>query len=62
VPELHAELVALLEPALGELGTRELLAVLDPRTCEGDRQLATGRAHGLEAVAAEVADLTVRSP
>jgi carboxylate-amine ligase len=61
-PELYDELVALVEPALAELGTRELLRPLDPRTCEGDRQLATGRARGLEAVAAEVAELTVRSP
>src|SRR5690242_14821800 len=55
-PELYDELVALVEPALAELGTRELLRPLDPQTCEGDRQLATGRAHGLEAVAAEVAE------
>src|SRR5436853_1572124 len=62
VPDLAYELVALVDPALAELGTRELLRPLDPRTCEGDRQLATGHARGLEAVAAEVAELTVRSP
>jgi carboxylate-amine ligase len=62
VPRLYDELVAFVEPALERLGTRELLRALDPRTCEGDRQLATGRAHGLEAVAAEIAELTVRSP
>jgi carboxylate-amine ligase len=62
VEELFGELLALVEPAARELGTAGLLGTLDPRTCEGDRQLATGRASGLQAVAAELADLTVRSP
>ena len=61
VPRLYDELLTLVGPALAELGTAELLRPLDPRSCEGDRQLATGRTHGLEAVAAEVAELTVRS-
>src|SRR5690349_1736882 len=61
VAELFDELLTLVEPALGQLGSAGLLEPLDPGTCEGDRQLATGRTLGLEAVAAEVADLTVRS-
>jgi hypothetical protein len=35
--------------------------VLDPRTCEGDRQLEIGRSRGLEAVAADAVERTVRS-
>jgi len=61
VAELFEELLALVEPALRELGTAELLSVLDPRTCEGDRQLEIGRSRGLEAVVAEAAERTVRS-
>ena len=61
VPELTYELLALIEPAVRELGTVELLRKLDPRRCEGDRQLEIGRAEGLEAVAADVAVRTVRS-
>ena len=60
-PELFEELDRLLEPALQELGTSELLGVVDPRTCEGDRQLALGRSRGLEAVAADAVERTVRS-
>jgi len=61
VAELFEELLALVEPAARDLGSIELLGVLDPRTCEGDRQLALGRSHGLEAVAADAAERTVRS-
>lgn len=61
VPELFEELVDLLEPALRELGTADLLEVVDPRTCEGDRQLELGRSQGLEAVAADAVERTVRS-
>jgi carboxylate-amine ligase len=61
VPELTHELLALVEPAARELGTVDLLRSLDPRRCEGDRQLEVGREHGLEAVASEVAERTVRS-
>jgi hypothetical protein len=35
--------------------------VLDPQSCEGDRQLEVGRERGLEAVAADVSSRTVRS-
>ena len=60
-PALFDELLGLLEPAVRELGTGELLRVLDPRTCEGDRQLEIGRSRGLEAVAADAVERTVRS-
>jgi carboxylate-amine ligase len=62
VQDLTYELLALVEPAVRELGTVELLRILDPRTCEGDRQLEVGRERGLEAVAADVSGRTVRSP
>jgi glutamate---cysteine ligase / carboxylate-amine ligase len=61
VPELAAELLELVAPAARELGTQELLAAIDTRRCEGDRQLEVGRERGLEAVAADVAERTVRS-
>jgi carboxylate-amine ligase len=61
VPELTTELIELIEPALRELGTEELLSALNPARCEGDRQLETGRERGLEAVAADLAERTVRS-
>jgi glutamate---cysteine ligase / carboxylate-amine ligase len=61
VPELTDELLALIEPSVRELGTDEFLRVLDPRRCEGDRQLEIARADGLEAVCADVAERTVRS-
>jgi len=61
VPELAYELLALIEPAVGELGTVELIRALDPRRCEGDRQLEVARAETLEAVCADVAERTVRS-
>ncbi len=61
VAELFGELLEGVEPAVRELGSGELLEVLDPRTCEGDRQLEIGRARGLEAVAADAVERTVRS-
>ena len=61
VQELTYELLALIEPAVRDLGTVELIRALDPRACEGDRQLEVGRASGLEAVAADVSRRTVRS-
>jgi carboxylate-amine ligase len=60
-PELAYELLALIEPAVRELGTVELIRVLDPSRCEGDRQLEIARAESLEAVCADVAERTVRS-
>jgi carboxylate-amine ligase len=61
VPELAQELLELVEPAVRELGSGELLEVLDPTSCEGDRQLEIGRERGLEALAAEVSEGSVRS-
>ena len=62
VPELADELLTLVRPAAERLGTTELLAPLEFRRCEGDRQLELGRARGLEAVCADlVARTTVRS-
>ena len=61
VEELTHELLALIEPAARELDSIESLQVLDPRTCEGDRQLEVGRERGLEAVAADTAERTLRS-
>jgi carboxylate-amine ligase len=60
-PELADELVALIEPALRDLGSEELLRVLDPRRCEGDRQLEIARAGTLEDVCADVAERSVAS-
>jgi glutamate---cysteine ligase / carboxylate-amine ligase len=59
--ELAYELLALIEPAVRELGTVEQIRALDPSRCEGDRQLEVARASGLEAVVADVAERTVRS-
>ena len=62
VEELTHELLALIEPAARELGTGEALRVIDPSSCEGDHQLEVGRERGLEAVAADAAERTLRSP
>jgi carboxylate-amine ligase len=59
--ELGSELLELVAPASGELGTEELLGRLDPSRCEADRQLEVARAEGLEAVCADVAARTLRS-
>ena len=60
-PELAYELLALIEPAVRELGSVEQIRALDPGRCEGDRQLEVARASGLEAVAVDVAERTIRS-
>ena len=60
--ELAAELVALVEPAARELGTADSLATLAAERTEGEEQAEIGRAHGLEAVCAELVGRTVRSP
>jgi glutamate---cysteine ligase / carboxylate-amine ligase len=62
VEDLTDELLALIEPAVLDLGSGEALRVLDPRSCEGDRQLEVGRERGLQAVAADTAERTLRSP
>jgi glutamate---cysteine ligase / carboxylate-amine ligase len=61
VPELAEELQALVASSARELGTDELLQPIDPTACEGDRQLEVGRNGGLEAVAADVVERTLRS-
>jgi carboxylate-amine ligase len=61
VEELTQELLALIEPAVRELGSGEALRVLDARSSEGDRQLEIGREQGLQAVAADTAERTLRS-
>ena len=61
MPELAHELLELIEPAVRDLGTVELIRALDPRRCEGDRQLEVARAESLEAVCTDVAERTVRS-
>jgi glutamate---cysteine ligase / carboxylate-amine ligase len=60
-PELMYELLALIEPAVRELGSVELIRAFDPHSCEGDRQLEVGRDRGLDAVAADAVERTVRS-
>jgi gamma-glutamyl:cysteine ligase YbdK (ATP-grasp superfamily) len=57
-----ARLLALIQPAVQQLGTVELIGAFDPDSCEGDRQLAVGRDQGLDAVAADAVERTVRSP
>jgi len=61
VEELAHELLALVDPVARELGVAELLQALDPSACEGDRQLEVGRERGLEAVAADAVERTLRS-
>ena len=60
-PELAYELLALIQPAVAELGTVELIRKLQLTRCEGDRQLEVARAEGLESVVAEVAARTLGS-
>lgn len=54
--ELAEELLAWIEPAARELGSADLVAAIDPRRCEGERQLEVGREHGLEAVCADLVE------
>jgi carboxylate-amine ligase len=56
--ELRDELLALAGPAAQELGVVHLLALGEP---EAERQLAIGRAQGLQAVCADLAGRTVSS-
>jgi glutamate---cysteine ligase / carboxylate-amine ligase len=61
VSELTAELLDRIGDRMREFGTMELVAAIDPASCEAQRQLERGRAEGLEAVCAELAERTVRS-
>jgi carboxylate-amine ligase len=58
--ELFAELRTLVGPAVDELETAKLL-VFDPVRCEADLQLESGRAHGLEALCAELVERSLAS-
>jgi len=60
-PELAQELFELVAPAAAALGSADVLGAIDPATCEGDLQLEVGRERGLQAVAADVAERSVRS-
>jgi glutamate---cysteine ligase / carboxylate-amine ligase len=62
VSELAAELVDLVGPAAGELGTRALVEPLLRGGCEGDEQLDVGRMQGLEAVCADLVARTAPGP
>jgi carboxylate-amine ligase len=59
--ELAHELLDLLAPAVTELGSGDLLAALDPSSCEAELQLDVGRADGLRAVVADLTERTLRS-
>ena len=58
--ELFGELRALIDPALGELGSRELVT-LNPTFCEADRQLKIGGRDGLRALCADLVERSVPS-
>jgi len=59
--ELGAELLERVEPAARELGSWELVSRIDPTRCEAERQLELGRARGLEAICADLADRSLAS-
>jgi carboxylate-amine ligase len=56
--ELARELLELVAPASERLGTATMLAGLETDGCEADRQLEIGRAHGLDAVCADLVERT----
>jgi carboxylate-amine ligase len=58
-PELARELLDLVGPAAERLGTADVLAALDPSTCEGGRQLEVGERGGLQAVCADLVERTL---
>jgi len=58
-PELAAELLDFVGPAADQLGAIDKLAVLDPSTCEGERQLEIGGREGLDAVCADLVERTL---
>jgi glutamate---cysteine ligase / carboxylate-amine ligase len=61
VPELTGELLDRLAGRIDDLGTAQFVDRIDPSSSEAERQLDRGRAEGLEAVCAELAERTVRS-
>jgi carboxylate-amine ligase len=58
--ELFAELREVVVRAADGLGSAELLT-FDPTGCEADRQLEVGRAHGIEAVCADLVERSLAS-
>jgi hypothetical protein len=44
-----------------DLGSADLLGVLEPGRCEADRQLEIGRKSGLHAVCADLVERSLRS-
>ena len=62
VQELTDELLALVEPAVRELGTSALLAALHPERCEAELQLELGRSRGLEALCADLVERSTMIP
>ena len=61
VPELAAELLERVAPALRRLGGEQLVAPLDASRCEGDRQLEVGAAEGLRGVVADAVERSLAS-
>jgi carboxylate-amine ligase len=59
--ELARELLELVAPAARDLGSADLLRVLDSERNEGERQLEVGREHGLEAVCRDLVERSVPS-
>jgi carboxylate-amine ligase len=59
--ELARELLELVDGAAGRLGSRDLLAPLDPDSCEGELQLAVGREHGIHAVCGDLVERSLAS-
>jgi len=59
--ELTRELLELVAPAAAELGTSDLLAVLDPDRCEADLQLKVARADGGKALCADLVERSLVS-
>jgi glutamate---cysteine ligase / carboxylate-amine ligase len=58
--ELFGELRGLVEPALRELGSEELVK-LNPTFCEADRQLKIGQRDGLRALCADLVERSLAS-
>ena len=61
VPALARELGQLIAPAAGELGALDLIAGLDGKSSEADRQLEIGRRHGLRAVCEDLVERSLIS-
>ena len=60
VDELFADLLHLIEPALIDLGSKQLIGV-NPTRCEAERQLRIGERDGLDAVCADLVERSLAS-